>query len=292
MSAFLYLEHLSDGDLALLASVWGNGDVRDLLTYFREDPGRFDVLLRNPTTHDTLFGSGEREAFLRASPFLMFAVLTARAADELAETSFVQEWIGPGRRVPMFEVLSLREFLADSARRLFLAELLASYTRVASGSVWVQTTRGWRRRRYSELDPLRLIEMARAAPAHEKPFLHRRLGDLALFLTGVFPDYAGTLVLPGLRRQRLERVLRIEIATGSDSPHPAEHLPGDLGLLEQVGRHGYRQAWRATEGTSHSPARVLGELASEFGHARRTLNFLTDRYLFPIRDEWFPVAEG
>jgi hypothetical protein len=63
-------------------------------------------------------------------------------------------------------------------------------------------------------------------------------------------------------------------------------------LLEQVGRHGYWQAWRATEETGYGAARVLGEVASEFGHARRTLNFLTDRYLFPLRDEWFPMAEG
>jgi len=36
---------------------------------------------------------------------------------------------------------------------------------------------------------------------------------------------------------------------------------------------------------------VLEDLASDgFGRARRILNFLTDRYLFPLRDHWFPTA--
>src|SRR5256885_13132420 len=38
--------------------------------------------------------------------------------------------------------------------RLFLAELLASYTNVASGSTLVKTSRGWPRHRFSELDPM------------------------------------------------------------------------------------------------------------------------------------------
>ena len=82
----------------------------------------------------------------------------------------------------------LREFFAADGRRLFLTELLTSYTRVASGSTYVRTARGWRRRRFSELDPLRLASLLDAVPEAERPGIYRRLGDLALFLTGVFPD--------------------------------------------------------------------------------------------------------
>ena len=34
-------------------------------------------------------------------------------------------------------------------------------------------------------------------------------------------------------------------------------------------------------------AGVLAELSENFAIARRVLNFVTDRYLFPMRQRWF-----
>src|SRR5438270_799918 len=186
MSSNPFIEHLNDTDLALLATVSGEDSVIDLQHRLWADPYALDEILRQPSLFDVLFGAGAREALLHASPFLTFAVLVQRASRDLRQARFVEEWIGPGRRVPMFEVTGVQEFASDPLRRLFLAELLASYTHVASGSMWIQTPRGWRRRRFSELDPVRLVEMLQSAPERERPMLYRRLGDLALFLTGVF----------------------------------------------------------------------------------------------------------
>jgi hypothetical protein len=289
VSALLYLEHFSDADLALLAAAGGHTSrLEDFPSYLRANPEALDAVLRHPALFHSLFGPGAEDALLRASPFLVFAALISRAAHDLEEVRFVEEWIGPGRRVPMFEVSRLREFAGDSMHRLFLAEVLASYTHVASGSFYVQTARGWRRRRFSELDPMRLLELLDVVPEPERPALYRRLGDLSLFLTGVFPDYAGTRVLPPLRRQRLRRVLE-----GDEAPRREESGPelsaGDVWLLERLGGHSYRVAWKATEGVG-GMARVLGDMAQSFGDARRLLNVVTDRYLFPFRERWFPVA--
>src|SRR5690606_24818469 len=95
----------------------------------------------------------------------------------------------PRRRLPVFDVASLREFLDDHMRRYFLVELLASYTHVASGVSWARTSRGWRKRKFSELDPVRLAELLTVVEPPERAGVFRRLGDLALFLTGVFPDH-------------------------------------------------------------------------------------------------------
>jgi hypothetical protein len=288
METLLYLEHLSDADLALMASAAGHTSPQDFPSYLRENPGMLDAVLQHPALFLSLFGPGEQDALLRASPFLVFAVLVSRAAHDLEEAHFVEEWIGPGRRVPMFEVGRLRDFAADSMHRLFLAEVLASYTHVASGSFYVQTARGWRRRRFSELDPMRLLEMLEVIPEHERPALYRRLGDLSLFLTGVFPDYAGTRVLPPLRRQRLRRVLEGEEAAWTDAQGP-ELTAGDVWLLERLGGRSYRVAWKATDGAG-GMARVLEDMAENFRDARRLLNVITDRYLFPFREHWFPLA--
>lgn len=281
MSAYLYLEHLSDADLALLAAVEGD-PVDDLLHRLQAAPGLLEVILARPALYTTLFAAGPEEALLQASAFLVFAVLVHRASADLTEAPFVEEWIGPGKRVPMFEVAPLKGFASDLGHRLFLAELLASYTHVASGSMWVHTARGWHRRRFSELDPLRLLELAEVVPEGERPAVYRRLGDLSLFLTGVFPDYVGSRVLPVRTRQRLERL----VPTDASEWEPL----GDISLLEGLGRRSYLVAGRAAQEYG-SPA-GLADLAEEFGQARRTLNFLTDRYLFPVRGRWFPVGEG
>ena len=61
---------------------------------------------------------------------------------------------------------------------------------------------------------------------------------------------------------------------------------GGITLLEWLGRVCYRLAERRSTGTPD----VLHDVAARFVEARRFLNVLTDRYLFPFRERWFPVA--
>jgi hypothetical protein len=269
----LYLEHLSDSDLAVLRAA---GDERDDVG---RDPEHLESLIDSPATFRLLFKAPGRDPLLRGSPFLLFAVLIHRVVRDLGQASFVEEWVGPRQRVPVFDTASLRDFAADPLRRFFLAQLLASYTKVASGSTLVKTRRGWRRRRFSELDPLRLIELAEAVPAVERPSVYRRLGDLSLFLTGVFPDYAGEQLVAERQRRGLERVL------GAADRERAEQHDG-VWLLEQLGRRAYRIAQQGTDRRA-AMAGVLAEVSENFAAARRVLNFLTDRYLFPMRRQWF-----
>ena len=269
----LYLEHLSDVDLALLAGAGELGRAARL------DPERIEALIDSPAVFRALFGTPGRDPLLRGSPFLLFAVLIHRAARDLAAASFVEEWVSPRQRVPVFDVGGLREFGADPFRRFFLVELLASYTHVSSGSVLVQTSRGWRRRRFSELDPLRLVELAEVVSDIERPSVYRRLGDLSLFLSGIFPDYAAEQLVAERQRLRLERSL------AAVDRQRAEERDG-IWLLERLGRRAYRMAQQATD-RSTAMAGVLAEVSENFATARRVLNFLTDRYLFPLRQRWF-----
>src|SRR5713101_5090731 len=269
----LYLEHLSDADLALLAAVAeteGNA---------RRDPERLETLIDSPAAYRMLFAVPGRDPLLRGSPFLIFAVLVHRVVRDLGRVSFVEEWVGPRQRVPVFDTVRLRDFGADPMRRLFLAQLLASYTNVASGSTLVKTSRGWRRRRFSELDPMRLIELAELVPDAERPAVYRRLGDLSLFLTGIFPDYAGERLVADRERRALERALA-----------PADRERSEnrdvVWLLERLGRRAYRIAQQATDRRT-AMAAVLADVSENFAAARRVLNVLTDRYLFPMRRQWF-----
>ena len=141
------------------------------------------------------------------SPFLAFATLLARTPVLLEGLAFVPERVGSRRSVPVFEVEPLRELVADPLRRLFFADLLASYTHVASGAIWVKSRRGWRHRRFSELDPAQFAELILTVPPNQRLVLYRRLGDLSLFLSGVFPDHAEAHPLAPIAVERLSRAL-------------------------------------------------------------------------------------
>jgi hypothetical protein len=273
MPSSLYLEHLSDADLAFLRAA---GESRHSGL---RDPEQVESLIDSPATFRALFTVAGPDPLLRGSPFLIFAVLVHRVVRDLGQASFVEEWVGPRQRVPVFDTGSLRDFGGDPLRRLFLAELLASYTNVTSGSTLVKTARGWRRRRFSELDPVRMIELAEIVPDLERPSVYRRLGDLSLFLTGIFPDYAGERLVADRDRGQLERAL------GAADRERAERQDG-VWLLEQLGRRAYRIALQGAD-RRVAMAAVLAEVSENFAAARRVLNFLTDRYLFPMRRQWF-----
>jgi hypothetical protein len=60
-----------------------------------------------------------------------------------------------------------------------------------------------------------------------------------------------------------------------------------VGLLEQLGARWYRLVAPAAPPAA-PPARLLDAIAQRFVQARRALNVLADRHLFPPRT-WFPA---
>ncbi|HVB05005.1 MAG TPA: hypothetical protein VNF07_02000 [Acidimicrobiales bacterium] len=290
--AVSYLQHLTDEDLRLLSSLAGGAqEGAAAAARLRSEPGRVLTLVEGPGAFALAFPEeGAGAPLLPASPFLIFALAVHETGRELSAASYVSEWLGPHHRTPIFEVANLRDFLASPLRRLFLTELLASYTHVSSGSVLVPTRRGLRRRRFSELDPVRLAELLDFVSEAERPGILRRLGDVALFLTGVFPDHTATHGLSELEEGRL-----LAASGLSRETRPAPSIPGfgdasAVELLERLGRRWYRLAYESLPRPVAVDLRVLGELNERFGDARRILNVLTDRYLFHFRERWFGIS--
>jgi hypothetical protein len=280
-----YLEHLTPADLRLLSSVAGVDP--DAL---RAWPARLLDVLGSPAAEAAVLGPAlDEEPFLRASSFLTFAVAVHRSAAWLEGVTSTLEWVGPRQRLPVFDVASLREFLADPLRRLFLVELLTSFTSVASGSTWERTRRGWRRRRFSELDPVRLASLLEVVGEAERPGVYRRLGDLALFLTGVFPDHTAERGLGPLDSSRLVRLLAAAGDGAGSPPTDAEHL-GAVGLLEHLGARWYRCAAASTAGPPTATARVLPAGGERFRQARRVLNVVTESAIFPLPPSAFGLS--
>ena len=273
-----YASHLTDADLGLLASV-GRVDASRL----RGDPETLLRLLEHPDVFRAVLSPPEasRGWAVPASPFLVFAVFVQRAAVDLASADHVPERTGLRQRVPLFDAPALRDFLDEPARRLFLAELLASFTRVASGRYRVQAGGRTRTRRFSELDPVRMAGLLDAVPQAERPGVYRRLGDVALFLTGVFPDYAATRALGPLDAGRLLRSARLPSA----ERERLTAVPA-IELWEYLGARWYRAARELAPAVTARIV-VVSDVASRFRQARRVLNHLADRYLLAPDKPWF-----
>jgi hypothetical protein len=277
-----YLEHLTGADLRTLVRA-DEATVRDaearVAALHREPALVLDVLDRPATSTALLNLAADRSReFSFVSPFLVFAAAVHRTAVDLAFTSYAPERAAPRLRVPVFDGPQLAEYLGHPRHRLFLAELLASFARTSSGVIVTRTRRGLRRRRWNDLDLSRLAGLLEAVPAAQRPGVWRRLGDLALFHAGVFPD-AMAQTVPGPAE-----AIRLAQRTGLRSAPDAAR--GGADLLEWFGAGWYGLA--ADHSLATTAASVdLRDTAEHVHQARRVLNTATDRYLFPVTTDWF-----
>ncbi|GAA4825147.1 hypothetical protein GCM10023201_09360 [Actinomycetospora corticicola] len=251
-----YGEHLTDRDLLALTD-----DRPDQVPALRRRPELVLDLLDRPAVADAVLSAthdpGER--FRYVSPFLVFAAAVHRTANALVGRTSVLDRTGPRARIPVLDGPVLAAFAADPAHRLFLAELLASYARLTSGVAWRRDGRGRPRgRRWDELDLPRLAELLADTPEDARPGVWRRIGDGALFLAGVFPEYAErTYGSTGTRH--LGRATGFRLAT--DGPVSD--------LLEDLAARAYRQTRGAV------PPGVVDSPRS----ARRLLTLVADQHL-------------
>lgn len=293
-----YADHLTDADLGLLARA-ADQPAAEAAPWLRANPEHLPRLVGDPRVFQAVFGAppgaahparpaGASAMAALASPFLIFAVAVHRAATDLATMDHVPERSGQRQRVPLFDAPELRDFLASAARRLFLAELLASFTRnaaayrpAAKGQPGTRQGRPARARRFSELDLVRMAGLLDTVPEAERAGVYRRLGDVALFLTGVFPDYAVGHALGPVSAARLLRAAQVPAQQHdrlADAPA--------IDLFEHLGAQWYRAAWGLAPARTASLA-VVAEVAERFRQARRVLNHVADRCLFPQGNQWF-----
>ena len=283
-----YAAVLGDRDLALVASTSGE-TVEGLVA----SPERLVAALGHDAVFAALFDPlvEPDEAFVMVTPGLAFAVLVEHGAAAVSEATFVRERIGGRQAVPVFDTPALAGFVADVDRRIALAAMLGSYTRVASGPRWERHGGRWRKRRFSELDPAQLAGLLSGAGPQQRHGVYRRLGDLSLLLTGVFPDHVSTRPVSGLELERLMRSLPAPIRGRLGRDELAALVDASAGrVYEWFGPRWYRAAAQDAPVPTHS--RPLHDLADQFDQARRFLTFLTDRYLFASRARWFPFEPG
>jgi len=256
---------LSDHDLRFVAeTLWGEQGVTvDAVQQLRAREDLLDVLLEDDRLVRRLLG--DEQALVRVSPHLVFSVLLRRVSRDLTARPYTLERT-PAETVAVFDAPQVRRFIAEPAIGNYLVQMLTSFVRTETVTVWVRRGERYRRRRFSTLDLEDMIELAGLVGEEEAPPIYRRIADIALFTSGIFPDFLRPRRggVPPLRRARA--------------------IPPTVETYEEHGRRFYRLASKPEQGPE---GRVLATLAEEFPIARKSLEMLSDRYLRWTRLSWF-----
>jgi hypothetical protein len=236
-----------------------------------------DEMIERMLDEDRLFErvTGEKEILVRISPWLFFTVLLRRARRDLEGEAFTVEERAR-QKVVLFDADQVTDLIADDEVVDYLATMLASFTRVHSVTVRYRVRQGiWRRYRTSELD---VDGMIRAAERMDEPLryaAYRRIGDVCLFLSGMFPEY---------------------IASQHRYPFSGQVRPRARGRLvvsrEDYERHGaafYRMAAEHEGAASEGLEDLLARLSEHFILAEKPLRFVANRYLQLTKGTLFDV---
>ncbi|MGH8927390.1 MAG: hypothetical protein ACRDWH_03495 [Acidimicrobiia bacterium] len=243
-----------------------------LRSEIRQRPWSIHDLLNDPNVVNPILDPKAELAKL-VSPFLLFAVLVHRVSSELRKATYVNDWTGPKSRLPVFDVAPLQEFLDDPGRIFFLVTLLASFATPEPPPV--------------PANPLNLHELSswldQVMPS-DRIALLRRLGDLSLFMSGVFPDHTGPKPMRPVDAERLGKTVGMTSDQIIELCDGARISPG-LDALESLGSR-----WYGVAASLQGVPPVVGDVATRFRSARRILNHLTDRYLYRLEPHWHLAA--
>jgi hypothetical protein len=258
---------LTDDDLRFVAETVGAGrsgaESDPAALRWRED--LLDVLLDDDRLVARLLA--DDHALVRVSPRFVFSVLLRRVVRDLRERPYTLERT-PAETVAVFDAPRLRRFIAEPTIWSYLVTMLTAFVRTETVTVWVRQGRRYARRRFNTLSLDDMVTLVRMVDPEEARPIFRRIADIALFTSGIFPDF---------------------LRTGGTGRAPeagrARAVPPTLDVYEEHGRRFYRLAAEAEPGPT---GRVLEALADEFPMARKSLEILSDRYLRWTRLRWFP----
>lgn len=206
-----------------------------------------------------------QEELLFISPYLLFSILLRHVRRRLRERSFTYETAGR-ERIAVFDTAALNELLAGPELLNYLAEMLASFTRVQSGVILWREGRKLRRLRFNSLNLADLSALGHLLPEEERFPVWRRLGDLCLFMAGIFPEH-GRSPLHG----RLA---------------PEGFGPADY---QALGPQYYRMAAQHPQAETAGYRTVLDRVAANFGLLLKPLRVLAEEHIGFRRAYWFSV---
>ncbi len=241
-------------------------DVRRMLRILREDEDILQGMIEDPALAESL--QTEIEPIIRVSPYLYFAVLLQQAYEDLNSKPYTYEK-DTRRMLVIFDTKSIIDLLSKKRMMIYLARMLASFTKIRSHSVTVHVRNGiWRRIRYSDFDVECLISYCKTTAEEHLFPIYKRIADICLFTLGIYT-----------------------LTSSDDTPtrYPKGRRNGNY---REYGPHYYLSAANHPDATTGDIRDVLVELAESFELAVKPLAFMADHYIGSLRTKLFRLSDA
>ncbi|SVC62245.1 uncharacterized protein METZ01_LOCUS315099, partial [marine metagenome] len=269
-----------DLDFLISAVLPGSHDTSTVREAIRHDPAYRKAIVSDGRVFSQV--SNDDESFLKISPSLYFEVLLRRAQRDLESTSYTIEKSGK-ESIPVFDSVTVADFLDSPYVLEYLAHMLASFTRIQSYIVPVTKRKGIRRRiRYNDMDIDSLIQFAAKAEESERFSFYKRIGDVCLFVTGLFRDH--TYSDAGKTSMMRDSVYRVR---QSSSPVWSRSIKRSVEEYEAEGKRFYKLAGLHPTASMLELSDVFNVLREQFTAARKPLAFLATHYLHSRQNKLF-----
>lgn len=273
----VYLD-FTDRDLEFLVAVVVSraANASSVREAIRNDPEYRKAIVSDERVFSQVIN--DNESFLKISPSLYFEVLLRRAQRDLGSSTYTIEREGRGN-IPVFDTGKVAGFLDTPNVLEYLANMLASFTRIRSFAVPVQVRKGIRRRvRYNDMDVDSLIDFAARVDESERFSYYKRIGDVCLFLTGFFRDSTYSS----------KSTFNSNFKSGAYSrTNFTRKRRRSLEEYESEGRRFYRLAEEHPTAGVLELTDVFSVLRDQFSAARKPLTFLSSRYLHSRHNNLF-----
>ena len=259
-------KELEDRDLAFLLEKTSQ-DV--------SDRWRLKEIIENDSDFRNAFFTDEKlflrlmsddETLVRLTPATFFEILLRNAAKKIGERSYTLERTGRLTIVPVFDAKDTLDLLHNDDMLLYLAHMLSTFTRVESYTYTFRIGPSvWRKIRFNDMDIESLIQFTGAVDEEYRFGLYKRIGDVCLFLLGIFPDcIAAEHRYPDTKKLR-------PVLAGRPRLAPSEY--------EKRGRQFYGMAAEQPSAADLELDSVLWTLHKKFQKACKPLYFIAGHYL-------------
>lgn len=215
----------------------------------------------------------DEEIFLKISPSFFFEILLRRTSMDLEMTGYTLEK-SSSMKIPIFDTKEIVDFLAQEALLLYLADMLSSFTKIESFTISIMMEKGvWKKIRFNDLDIHGLMRICELVDEEYRMGIYKRIGDICLFILGIFPDY-------------VERDYRYPFS-GQLRPHLRGKLRISPEEYEKEGKRFYFLAAQHPSAKELELANIFTALHENFPKAKKPLNFIAEHYLPFTRDKFF-----
>jgi len=245
-------------------------DYKHIKEIVKDKPDFLEVMLDDERLFQRIVS--EEEVLLRISPYLFFTIVLRKAKRDLASSTFTMEPITADQSVPVFNAAEAARLIEDSEVRNYLAEMLSSFTRTNTITMRYKKGGVIYRRTFSDSNVDDMLNLLSFIGEESKFTVYKRIGDICLFSTGLFPEH----------------VLSFRPAGEGFSRKRARSFDD----YEKEGIESYQRAAREETAEIVGLRDVLEAISERFALARKALNLIAERYIPTKRKDLFEFSCG